>query len=332
MAEVTRLPPLFGSEVWLTSAHALGFRFSRERQQDRLVVMQRGTGQITGELESLSPQIVRDAVDGADGASLLALADDRAIALVKVDGAGHPSSPVTLVSGHRAQRLRIARELRGEGVLVAWSEAAADRSGVTLWIARVREDGGSLDAPRAVDSAPPDQMALDVALASTPEGAVVAWNPITGVPESAGADVPLQVTLRAFAVRAGVATPLGTVPLTSMAGPIASVGGYVLPNDVRAVPLAEDALVTWSDRQRRFATLAHVWNPVDGGADDRDAYAALLALDDRRAALVWVPRNAPESWPTLHATLIGCATPPPRNVLASPAPSLPGPLSGRPRA
>ena len=308
IAEVTRLPSLFGSDVWLTSSHALGFRFSYEKQQERLVVMRRGSPEIAGELDPLSSEVVRDAADGVDGASLLALSEGPEIGLVKVDRTGHPSAPVSLVSGHEAQRLRIAREPQGNGLLLAWSEVDSGRHAATLWLARMREDGSPLDAPFAVDAAPADQPALDVALASTPAGAVVAWDPITGGPDAGGppGDVPLEVALRVFAAHAGAATPLGVVPLTSMAGPIASVGGFVLSNDVRAASLAGDALVTWSERQRRFATLAHAWRPVDIGPDDGDAYAALLALGDRRAAFVWVPRNGPGPFPTLHATLLEC--------------------------
>jgi hypothetical protein len=308
IAEVTRLPSLFGSDVWLTSSHALGFRFSTEKQQERLVVVRRGSPEIAGELDPLSPQVVRDAADGVDGASLLALGAQSEIGLVKVDRAGHASPPVSLVAGHEAQRLRIARETHGDGLLLAWSEVDSARHAARLWLARVREDGSPLDAPFAVDTAPADQPALDVALASTPAGAVVAWDPITGVPDAGGppGDVPLEVTLRAFAVHAAAARPLGVVPLTSMAGPIASVGGFVLSNDVRAAPLADDALITWSERQRRFATLAHAWSPVDIGPDDGDAYAALFALGDRRAAFVWVPRNGPGPYPTLYATLLDC--------------------------
>ncbi len=311
IAEVTRLPSLFGSDVWLTSSHALGFRFSYEKQQDRLVVVRRGSPEIAGELDPLSPQIVRDAADGLDGASLLALGGAGQIGLVKVDRAGHASAPVSLVSGHEAQRLRIAREPRGDGLLLAWSEVDSGRSAATLWLARARDDGSPLDAPLPVDTAPAEQPALDVALASTPAGAVVAWDPITGGPDAGGppGDVTLEVALRAFAVHAGAATPLGVVPLTSMAGAVASVGGFVLSNDVRATPLADDALITWSERQRRFATLAHAWRPVDIGADDRDAYAALLALGDRRAAFVWAPRNGPGPYPTLYATLLECTAP-----------------------
>lgn len=311
-ATTTLLPEAFSDQVWVTSSHTLLVRFSVETQKERLVVLPRGRTDVLGELEGIREEEVRDVVDGAPGESLVALATFGAIGVARVDRAGRPGEPVALVTHHRARRLKLARERADHGLVVVWTEQDARDTPTSLWLARVREDGGLREPPVVIDSAPAPQPVADVAVVDTPDGAVVAWNPIVSQPEQGGGphDVQLGVALRVYRARVGTSLArLAEVPLTTWAGPIASVGGFVLENHLRAVPLGDDALLTWIESGHRFATLALHWKPLDIGLDDKDGLTSLVSLGQREAAYLWTSPGDGDPWPTLRETRLACGSP-----------------------
>ena len=248
-------------------------------------------------------EYIVDAVDGSDGSTVLAMNKGNGVALLRIEPAGRVSLPTVLVTDHAARSVRLSRDAPGT-VLVAWTEQSADRSEASLWLVRASEDGRPLGDPVRIDTAEGEQPVADVAVANSRQGPVVSWDPIVSHGESGGGhDVTLGVSLRVFASTAGgVFAKAREVNLTSHAGPIASVGGYVLSNHVKALRLGSDVVLAWENEGRQFASLASSWNPIDLGASDKDDESRLVSLGPTEVALVSARSaygDAGDSWPTL---------------------------------
>jgi hypothetical protein len=308
VAQVEPLPAAFSEAVSVTAVHSVIFQFSIEKQQDRLEVLRRGSSQVVGELEGVGSQHIVDAVDGSDGSSVLAMTKGGGVALLRVEPAGRVSLPTVLVTDHEARSVRLSRDAPGT-VLVAWTEQSADRTETSLWFVRASEDGRPLGAPVRIDTAKGAQPVVDVAVAASRQGPVVSWDPIVSHGERGGGDdVVLGVSLRVFASTAGGAfAKAHEVDLTSHAGPVASVGGYVLSNHVKALPLGSDVVLAWENEGRQSASLVSSWNPIDLGASAEES--RLVSLGPTEVALISatsVHGDAGDDWPALEEIRLGC--------------------------
>lgn len=311
VAQVEPLPAAFSDTVSVTASHLVLFQFSIEKQQDRLEVLRRGSSQVVGELEGVGAESIVEAVDGSDGSSVLAMNKGNGVALLRVEPSGRVSLPTVLVTDHAAHSVRLSRDAPGT-VLAAWTEQSADRTEASLWLVRAGEDGRPLGVPVRIDTAEGEQPVADVAVATSRQGSVVSWDPIVSHGESGGGhDVTLGVSLRVFRSTAGGAFAKGhEVALTSHAGPIASVGGYVLSNHVKALALGSDVVLAWENEGRQFASLASSWNPLDLGASDKDDESRLVSLGPTEVALISARSaygDAGDYWPALEEIRLGCS-------------------------
>ena len=245
LAQIDALPAAFSDTVAATAAHSVLFRFSYEKQIERLVVLPRGGTTILGELEGVNSNDLREAVDGSDGSSVLAILEGATVGLVRIEPGGCAALPTAPVTERAARRVGLSRDTPGT-MRVGWVQTSDDRSESSLWVVRASEDGRPLAPPVVVDTAPGEQPVVDAAIGPPAKGPIVAWNPILTRSESADShDVVLGVSLRVFRLAGdGGAIKVREQSLTSHAGPIASVGGYVLGNHVQALPLRDDVVLS----------------------------------------------------------------------------------------
>jgi hypothetical protein len=320
VAKATLLPEAFSDDMRVTTSHVLLFRFDYTKQIENLVVVRRSGTDVTGRWEGISAEMLVDVVDGPAHSTLAAMYDGADISLLAIDALGHVSEPVPMVTGHTAIKARIAAT-GPRSVDIAWLEPSAEGSQTQLWFARF--DGTSRRVVSAlIDTAPELQRVTDLTLTHSLLGTIVAWNPIVAnnvtvrTLASGGQDRILPVELRTFRISAdGRARQLSRVNLEAMTVTIASVGGFIVPNHVQAIAFADDALLTWQNGERLYASLATSWQPMDIGEAKYDPSPALLPLGPRSARLAWnTPHRVPPDqwWPTLHQISVTCAADPSR--------------------
>ena len=315
VAKATLLPEAFSDHVRVTTSHVLLFRFDYTRQIDNLVVARRGGPDVTGQAEGISQEMLFDAVDGPAHSTLAAKYNGADISLLAIDAVGHISELVPAVTGHTAIKARIAAT-GPRSVDIAWLEPNAEGSQTQLWFARFDWTSRRV-VSTLIDTAPELQRIADLTLTHSLLGTIVAWNPIVAnkvtvrARASGGQERMLPVELRTFRIPAdGRPRQLSRTSLEAMTGTVASVGGFIVPNYVQAVAFADDALLTWQNGGRLYASLVTTWQPIDIGEGKYDPSPALLSLGPRSARLVWNTEHQvpPDSWwPTLQQISVTCA-------------------------
>lgn len=305
-AKVVSIPQIYDGQLFVTKAHRFFFGFNTPSQTDRVYVLHHNQPEILSQQEGIRPGDVIAALDGKiRGTSLLVVHADEGVRFYPVDANGYIGTATSIAFGGTPSRLHMTQDLAGNCAFV-WMEVDERRTTSTLWSARMESDG-KLSARVRVDSAPELQVAADLAIVASPNGMFVIWDPIVGAKsENGSSEKTLDVALRVFRVDADArATALQTVPLTSFAGPIASVGGYVLSNYVQAVAFAGGALVTWTDRGKIMASELANWHPIEVGSADANAPAVLLEGNEREAFIAWAPTNL--DVPRIDAIKLECA-------------------------
>jgi hypothetical protein len=276
---------------------------------------------------------VLDAVDGAAGETWVVLSEQplkRALGLYlhRISAASQVSAGSAVATG-RVWQARIARFSDGRfAVAFAVADGGRRYSVSALWVAFFDRAGKPLGAAQRLDSVLGEQVVLDVALAASGSGAVVAWNPIVHVPKGKVDSVPVE--LRAFHVEPGRAPQLTRRDaLSAVVWRIPEAGG-ILPNQVQAASVSGQAVLVWQEIVNE-QTLALMAAPAEGGAPtaimtnlDR---SPLLRSDGNALVIALWDRNAYKHGRAVLTCATGLPGPAPKPLEPAPASPTTSPLT-----
>lgn len=240
---------------------------------------------------------VIDAVDGAGGETFVAFATQTiggtsGLFVARVDGAGKLTQQ-TLIQRGQPLHARIARLADGRlAVAYVTYWRAQYYPLASLWVAWLDGKGALVGKPERIDAARGDQPYVDLALAPSGGGALVAWDPIGRVGKDDKKAVPIE--LRAFHVEPAAAKLVRRETLSSPTWVVAGSAGGILPNDVQAVSVGGKAILTWTAFAGEHGAL---WAaPGEGGVASsllRDPPGdPRLRSDGRGAVFVFWDRDA----------------------------------------
>jgi hypothetical protein len=195
-----------------------------------------------------------DAADGANGETLIALAGKLAgsygLGVARIDASGKLRG-VTSIARRDVRQARLTRV--GDRFALAYVTAGGGRwlHVETLWLAFLDGSGAPVAPPARVDTARGEQMLVEIALAPSERGVVLAWNPIAG--GGSKKDVPIE--LRAFIAEPASAPRLvRRERLSSATWAVAGSAGGYLPNALQAVAFAKRAVLVWLDFRSNDST------------------------------------------------------------------------------